>query len=55
MIPIRLPSLSLNQAARFGPTGAIPSTVRNPGRSYSSKTMPRGPGVGHVGLEVVGW
>ena len=30
----------LNQAARFGPTPAMPSTVLKPGRSYSSKTTP---------------
>ncbi len=54
MIPIRLPSLSLNQAARFGPTEAIPSTVLKPGKSYSSNTTPARLAVGHVGLDVVG-
>ena len=40
-MPIMLPSLSLNHAARVVPVVAMPLWVLRPGKSYSSNTTPR--------------
>jgi hypothetical protein len=44
--PMRLPSLSLNQAARSASLYATPFTVLRPGKSYSSKASAASGGMG---------